>query len=58
MIDLRELFHGLQEQMQVSLNINRKYIEHPGSKGDATEQHWIVFYVLTFLTGIRWIRLL
>lgn len=43
MIDLRELFHGLQEQMQVSLNINRKYIEHPGSKGDATEQHWIVF---------------
>ena len=43
MIDLRELFHGLQEQMQVSLNINRKYIEHPGSKGDATEQHWIGF---------------
>ncbi|WP_418821842.1 DUF6602 domain-containing protein [Parabacteroides johnsonii] len=43
MIDLRELFHGLQEQMLVSLNVNRKFIEHPGSKGDATEQHWIEF---------------
>jgi len=43
MVDLKELFHGLQEQMQTSLNVNRKFIEHPGSKGDATEQHWIEF---------------
>lgn len=43
MIDLRELFHGLQEQMQTSLKVNREFINHPGSKGDATEQHWIEF---------------
>ena len=43
MVDLKELFHGLQEQMQTSLNVNRKFIGHPGSKGDATEQHWIEF---------------
>ena len=43
MIDLRNLFHGLQEQMLASLNVNRMFIEHPGSKGDATEQHWIEF---------------
>ena len=43
MVDLKELFHGFQEQMQTSLNVNRKFIEHPGSKGDATEQHWIEF---------------
>lgn len=43
MIDLKELFNGLQEQMQTSLNVNRKYIGHSGSKGDATEQHWINF---------------
>lgn len=43
MIDLKELFQGLQDQMQISLNVNRKFIRHPGSKGDATEQHWIEF---------------
>lgn len=43
MIDLKELFHGLQEQMQTSLNVNRKFIGHSGSKGEATEQHWIEF---------------
>ncbi len=43
MIDLKELFQGLQDQMQISLNVNRKFIGHPGSKGDATEQHWIEF---------------
>lgn len=43
MIDLRELFHGLQEQMQASLKVNREFIGHSGSKGDATEQHWIEF---------------
>ena len=43
MIDLKDLFHGLQNQMLASLNVNREFIEHPGSKGDATEQHWIEF---------------
>jgi len=43
MVDLKELFHGLQEQMQTSLDVNRKYIGHPGSKGDTTEQRWIDF---------------
>ena len=43
MIDLRDLFHGLQKQMLASLNVNREFIGHPGSKGDATEQHWIEF---------------
>lgn len=43
MIDLRDLFHGLQKQMLASLNVNREFIGHPGSKGDATERHWIEF---------------
>lgn len=43
MIDLRELFHGLQKQMQDSLNVDRNFIGHSGSKGDATEQRWIDF---------------
>ena len=43
MIDLRELFNGLQTQMLASLNVDREYIGHPGSKGDATEQRWIDF---------------
>lgn len=43
MIDLRELYTGLQKQMVASLNVNREFISHPGSKGDATEQHWIHF---------------
>jgi len=43
MIDLRKLFNGLQKQMLTSLNVDREFIEHPGSKGDATEKHWIEF---------------
>ena len=43
MIDLRELFNGFQTQMLASLNVDRVFIEHPGSKGDATEQRWIDF---------------
>ncbi len=43
MVDLRELFHGLQEQMLASLYVNREFIKHAPSKGDATEQHWIEF---------------
>ena len=29
--------------MQASLKVNREFIGHSGSKGDATEQHWIEF---------------
>ena len=43
MIDLTELFNGLHTQMLASLNVDRVFIEHPGSKGDATEQRWIDF---------------
>ena len=43
MIDLRDLFMGLQKQMLASLNVDRDFIGHPGSKGDATEQRWIEF---------------
>lgn len=43
MIDLKELFSSLQRQMLDSLNVDRKFIGHPGSKGDATEQRWIEF---------------
>ena len=40
-IDLREMFNGLQQQMISQLNTNRKFITHPGSKGDALENAWI-----------------
>ncbi len=40
-IDLKELFNGLQNQMTVQLNTNRKFIEHPSSKGDSLENVWI-----------------
>ncbi len=40
-IPLKELFTGLQSQMISQLNTNRKFITHPGSKGDALENAWI-----------------
>jgi hypothetical protein len=40
-IDLKQLFEGLQSQMISQLSTNRKFIEHPGSKGDALENAWI-----------------
>lgn len=40
-IDLRDMFNGLQQQMISQLNTNRKFITHPGSKGDALENAWI-----------------
>jgi hypothetical protein len=39
-VDIRALFLDLQKQMQIQLETNRRHIEHPGSKGDATEQRW------------------
>ncbi|CAG0954388.1 hypothetical protein FLAV_00363 [Flavobacteriales bacterium] len=40
-IEISELFKGLQSQMVAQLNTSRKFIEHPGSKGDALENAWI-----------------
>lgn len=43
MIDLKDLYGELQNEMFSSLRINRNIIDHPGSKGDATEECWINF---------------
>lgn len=40
-INLRNIFLGLQNQMIVKLSTNRENIVHPGTKGDATELSWI-----------------
>jgi hypothetical protein len=40
-IDIKALFSGLQNQMNATLNTNREFITHPGSKGDALENAWI-----------------
>jgi hypothetical protein len=40
-IDIKMLFGGLQNQMVAQLNTNRKFITHPGSKGDSLENAWI-----------------
>ncbi len=40
-VSLHELFLGLQEQMITSLSVERRVISHPGTKGDATEIHWL-----------------
>lgn len=40
-IDIKDLFRGMQKQMESQFNTNRDFIEHPGSKGDALEDVWI-----------------
>lgn len=40
-VNIRDLFTGLQGQMEAQLNTNRKSIQHPGSKGDSLENVWI-----------------
>jgi hypothetical protein len=40
-VELKQLFEGLQNQMISQLSTNRKFIIHPGSKGDALENAWI-----------------
>lgn len=40
-INIKDLFAGLQNQMNAQLNTNREFIVHPGSKGDALENTWI-----------------
>lgn len=38
---LREIFLGLQGEMRASLNVARTAIDHPGTKGDASEADWL-----------------
>lgn len=40
-VSIGELFEGLQTQMIAQLSVNRQFITHPGSKGDALENAWI-----------------
>lgn len=40
-INIKDLFHGLQKQMEAQLSTNRSFIMHPGTKGDALENVWI-----------------
>lgn len=40
-VDLRDIFLGLQDQMVARLSTNREVIPHSGTKGDATELHWL-----------------
>mgnify|MGYP003633847677 CR=1 FL=1 len=40
-IRLKDLFAGLQEQIEARFSVNREFITHPGSKGDALENVWI-----------------
>ena len=48
-IRLKDLFAGLQEQIEARFSVNREFITHPGSKGDA-------LYVITCPTDIVWIK--
>lgn len=43
MINLKDLFGGLQKEMLLYLENNRNFIDHSGSKGSATEVAWIKF---------------
>ena len=40
-IKLRDLFAGLQKQVEARFSTNREFIRHPGSKGDSLENVWI-----------------
>lgn len=40
-VNLKNLFFGLQNQMEAQLGTNREFIPHPGSKGDSLEDTWI-----------------
>lgn len=40
-VDLREVFLGLQGQLEQQLTTNRAVLQHPGTKGDAAELDWV-----------------
>ncbi len=39
-VDLRQLFLGLQRELEAKLGTTRAIVGHPGAKGAATEVHW------------------
>src|ERR1700721_930198 len=39
-VNLKEIFKGLQTQMEAKLTFNRKVVNHPTAKGTATELEW------------------
>ncbi|SFI18701.1 hypothetical protein SAMN05192551_10815 [Tindallia magadiensis] len=42
-VNMRELFHGMQQEMTQKLNLLRKNVVHAPTKGDAVELSWIEF---------------
>ena len=38
---LQHLFSGLQQELTITLEVNRQHIKHPGTKGDECELNWI-----------------
>ena len=40
-INLKEIFHGLQAQMEAKLTLSRVVILHPGTVGDVSELEWL-----------------
>lgn len=40
-IKLKDLFSGLQNQIEARFSTNREFVLHPGSKGDSLENVWI-----------------
>lgn len=40
-VDISEIFRGLQAQMEAKLTFNRSVVNHPTSKGTASELEWI-----------------
>lgn len=39
-VNIKEIFKGLQNQMEAKLTFNRKIVKHPTAKGTATELEW------------------
>lgn len=39
-VNIKEVFKGLQAQMEAKLTFNRKVVKHPTAKGTATELEW------------------
>jgi hypothetical protein len=40
-VDLRRIFLGLQSEMIATLSATREIVHHPGTKGTASELHWL-----------------
>jgi hypothetical protein len=40
-VEIKEIFEGLQRQMESKLTLNKKVLLHPVEKGDASELEWV-----------------